>query len=233
MGHIAFGYLASKASAKLLKANFNIPLVLTLSVIPDIDILFSNQHIRLLEHRGPTHSVITALVVFTPFFIIYRKRAVPYFIALVQHSLVGDYIAGGKTQLLWPISAQYFGLPIDIKSSTNVTIEWIMFLAAMVIMLKTKDLAVFFRRQKSNLILIIPTSTVLLPPLLSIPLYVPIWLIPPHIVYVAVFLAAIFIELPQVFKLARDKFQMTFSKKRECRHGGGGLLPSTTDKSRL
>jgi membrane-bound metal-dependent hydrolase YbcI (DUF457 family) len=233
VGHIAFAYLSSKASGSLLKTKFNIPLILTLSVIPDIDILFSNQHLQLLEHRGPTHSVITALLVFTPFFMIYRKRAVPYFIALVQHSLVGDYIAGGKTQLLWPITAQYFGLPIDIRSSTNVTIEWTMFLASMIIMLKSKDVSTFFRRQKSNLILIIPTSTVLLPPFLSYPLDVPAWLIPPHIFYIAIFSAAILIELPHVLKPAENRSKIPTSAIIKCYDGAGGLLPRTTDRSRF
>jgi len=204
-----------------------------LSVIPDIDILFRILF-PFLEHRGPTHSLIAGLIVFTPFFVIYRRKAVPYFVALVQHSLIGDYIAGGPlgTQLLWPITTQYFGMTIDIRSPINVTIEWIIFLTSMIIMLKAKDVATFFRQQKSNLILIIPTSTVLLPPFLSYPLYVPIWLIPPHAVYIAIFLAAIFIELPQVPELIRDKSWVPFSTRRACYEGGGGLLPRTTDKSR-
>jgi len=147
--------------------------------------------------------------------------------------LIGDYIAGGQTQLLWPITTQYFGTTIDIRSPTNVTIEWIIFVASMIIMLKTKDTATFFRRQKSNLILIIPTATVLLPPFLGIPLGVPVWLIPPHTVYIAIFLTAIFIELPQIPKFHYRRFGRNFRQKAKIGYaGGGGLLPRTTDKSR-
>lgn len=203
MGHIAIAYLSSRASADLLKTKLNIPLVLTLSVLPDVDILFP-----FLQHRGPTHSVITALVVFAPFFIAYRKEAVPYFVALVQHALIGDFIAGGQeggTQLLWPITRQYFGTHVYITSSISVTVEWVTFLVSILIMLKTKDMATFFRQEKSNLILTIPTFTVLLPTFMRIPLYVPVQLIPPHLIYLAIFSTAIIIELVRVLRLRHNQ----------------------------
>lgn len=204
VGHLAFAYLSSKASATLLKTKLNIPLALMLSVIPDIDILIQKYLLPSLEHRGPTHSVIAAFLVFTPFFIVYRKKAVPYFVALVQHSLVGDYIAGGQIQLLWPLTNQYFGTTIGIRSLTNIAIEWTMFLASIIVMLMTEDFATFFRRQRSNLILAIPTFTVLLPPILSYPLDVPILLVPPHVVYAVMFSAAIVVELVAILEDPRQ-----------------------------
>lgn len=161
-----------------------------LSVIPDIDILFP-----MIQHRGPTHSIIAALIVFIPFFVAYRKEAVPYFVAMIQHSLVGDYIAGGKIQLLWPLTTRYFGTNIEIRSPLNVTIEWISFAIAIIVMLKTRDIITFFRPQTTNLILAIPTFTVLLPTFLSYPLYVPALLIPPHLAYMSIFSIAIVIQL--------------------------------------
>jgi membrane-bound metal-dependent hydrolase YbcI (DUF457 family) len=67
---MALGYLTSKATAKLTKTQLNIPLILTLSIIPDADILLHG----ILEHRGPAHSIIIALLSSTPFFILYRAR---------------------------------------------------------------------------------------------------------------------------------------------------------------
>jgi len=61
-------------------------------------------------HRGPTHSIISALIVFVPFFIVYRKKAVPYFIALISHSLIADFLIGGQIMLFWPLSQAEFGL---------------------------------------------------------------------------------------------------------------------------
>jgi membrane-bound metal-dependent hydrolase YbcI (DUF457 family) len=190
---MAFGYLSSKTSSSLLKTKLNIPLILTLSVLPDGDLL-AREIFPFIQHRGPTHSILSALIVFAPFFIIYRKQAVPYFIALVQHGLVGDYIAGGRVQLFWPITHAYFGLSMDIRSLTNQTLEWTMFLAAIMLMLKMKDHKQSFKPQTSNLILIVPTLTVLLPTLLSTPMEVPPMLIPPHIFYLILFAAAILIE---------------------------------------
>jgi hypothetical protein len=189
---MAFGYLSSRTSSGLLKTKLNIPLALTLAIIPDADLLF--QGIPFIQHRGATHSIISALIVFAPFFAIYRKQAVPYFMALVQHGLVGDYIAGGRVQLLWPVTHMYFGTSLDIRNLTNQTLEWTMFLAAIILMFKMKDYKAFFKPQASSLLLIIPAVTVLLPPFLSTPMEVPLLLIPPHIFYLVMFAAAILIE---------------------------------------
>ncbi|MDH5483221.1 MAG: metal-dependent hydrolase [Candidatus Bathyarchaeota archaeon] len=195
VGHFAIGYISSKATAKILKTNLNIPIVLMLSVIPDIDIL-----IPFVQHRGPAHSIITALIVFIPFFAIYRKRAIPYFIALIQHFLIGDYIAAGQVQLLWPLTTQQYGTNMSIFSPTNIALEWTTFLASIAIMVITKDAAKFFQPHNMNLLLSIPTFTVLLPTFLSFPLSVPTSLILPHLAYISLFLPSIIIDLSRALK---------------------------------
>jgi membrane-bound metal-dependent hydrolase YbcI (DUF457 family) len=182
-----------KASAKITKTKLNIPIALTISVIPDIDIL-----VPFLQHRGPVHSIVTLFMFFIPIFAIYRKKVIPYFLALIQHSLIGDYITGGGIQLLWPITTQYYGMGIGIKSQTNITIEWTMFLASIIMMLKTKDMAIFFQPHNSSLILSIPTFTVLLPTFLAFPLEVPPILILPHIVYLILLLTSILIDVRKI-----------------------------------
>jgi membrane-bound metal-dependent hydrolase YbcI (DUF457 family) len=152
-----------------------------------------------VEHRGPTHSLTMALVAFIPIFAVYHKKATPYLIALIQHSLIGDYITG-QTQLLWPITTQPYGIGIDILNPTNVTIELLLFLASTLIMVKTKDTATLLQPHKSNLILSIPTFTVLLPTLISFPSYVPTLLIIPHLVYIFIFSASIIIDLHKLLK---------------------------------
>jgi len=181
-----------------LKTKLNIPLVLTLSVIPDIDILIRTL-IPTLEHRGPTHSIIMAFIAFAPVLAIYHKKALPYLIALIQHSLVGDYITG-QTQLLWPVTTQSYGTGIDIVSQTNVTIELLVFLASTAIMVKTRDATTLLQPHKSNLTLFIPTFTVLLPTFISFPSYVPTVLIIPHLVYIFTFSVAIIIDLRKIFE---------------------------------
>lgn len=200
VGHFAFGYILCRLTAQATKTKLNIPLVITLSIIPDIDIL-----IPFLEHRGPTHSIIVAIIVFIPMFIIWRKSAFPYLIALIQHSLVGDFIAGGRTQLLWPLTSQLYGIEICIKSSANIALEWIVFLASAMIMLKTKDIQTLLQPHNSNLILSIPTFTVLLPTFLAFPLDVPLALIPPHMIFLALFSISLLIDSKQILKNALKK----------------------------
>lgn len=190
VGHFALGYILSKTSAKALKTNLNIPIILMLSIIPDIDLL-----IPFLEHRGLTHSIIIASIVFIPIFAIYYKKATPYFIALIQHSLIGDYLVGGKTQLLFPLTAQYYGTGLSIQSQTSIVLEWSAFLVSMLVMVAVKDIKIFFQPHNSNLILAIPTFTVLLPIFLAYPLQVPPILIAPHIVYLILFITSILIDL--------------------------------------
>ena len=194
---MALGYILGKGSARLVKTDLNIPLALMLSVIPDIDILA--EHIdglaSVIPHRGPVHSVLVALVVFIPIFIIYRKAALPHFIALIQHALIGDLFIGGQLELFWPITQQKFGFPTSIQSIQNVVLELSLFTISMILLLVTKDLHKMLQPNRSNLILAIPTFTVLLPTFVSYPLDVPILMIPPHVIYTIIFAASILIEL--------------------------------------
>lgn len=189
---MAFGYISGKTSSLILKTKVNLPLILTLSILPDTDLLL--EKVLPIQHRAATHSLITALIVFSPFFLIYRKRTLPYFIAYVQHSLVGDFIVG-TTQVLWPLSKMTFGLGIAMTSLTNQSLEWIMFLAAMIMMLKLKDYKTLLQPDVTNLILIIPAFALLLPTFFQRPMQVPILLVPPHIFFLIMFATALTIEI--------------------------------------
>ncbi len=192
VGHFAFGYVLAKLTTQVTKTEMNVPLVLTLSVIPDIDLL-----VPFVEHRGPFHSIIMAMIIFMPVFALYRKKVLPYFVALIQHSLIGDYIVGG-VQLLWPLTQQPYGLSVDIFSLANMTLEWLLFSAAAMVMLKTKDIMVLFQPHSSNMILAVPIFTVLLPTFLAFPLHVPMALVPPHIIYLTLFLTSLLIDLKKI-----------------------------------
>ena len=190
VGHLALGHICGYATSKMLKTDINLPIILLLSIAPDVDLL-----ILQLQHRGPTHSLISAITVFIPFLIVYKKRAIPYFIALVQHSLIGDLITGGNIQLLWPLNTQSYGIRIGIENPINIILEWIVFTASILIMLKTDHLTTLFTQHNSNLLLLAPISTVLLPTFLNYPLPVPTPLILPHLIYLIIFSTSIIINL--------------------------------------
>jgi membrane-bound metal-dependent hydrolase YbcI (DUF457 family) len=157
IGHLSIGYLAGKASARKLEVQLNMPLLLTASVIPDIDLL-----LRFLDHRGPTHSLITIFVLTVPFLILYRKTAVPYFVALASHSLIGDFFTGG-TQLFWPLSTEWYGaLNIDVTSLTNALLELVLFFVSVAVMFKTGDLRKI-AKDKYKISLLLPFGAILGP----------------------------------------------------------------------
>jgi membrane-bound metal-dependent hydrolase YbcI (DUF457 family) len=181
---MALAYLIAKPTSKLLKTNLLIPFAMVFSILPDVDIIVPSLH------RGPSHSLITALVIFIPIFALYHKKALPYFLALVSHSLIGDFLIGGQIQLLWPLTQNKYGnywFYTRITDPANIALELTLFAIATIFMFKTKDLFSFFRPSKSNLILVIPILTVLLPTFLSYPIEVPILLVAPHLFYLVVF----------------------------------------------
>ena len=161
VGHMAIAYLLGKGSSKVLRAKFNIPLLLVLSILPDVDIIydfFTGSDL----HRGPTHSIVVSLIAFIPLFIIYRKQAIPYFLALISHPLIGDFFIGGRVQLLWPFSTTQYGLHelgsyyIGITDPVNIALELSLFVIATLVLYKSGDWKVFFKSNKTHLVLIIP-----------------------------------------------------------------------------
>lgn len=190
VGHFALGYLTGRLASKSLGVNVNLPLLFLASVFPDIDILIPG-----LVHRGPLHSVILFCLLFLPIFAIYKKRAVPYFVAVIQHIVIGDYLIGGDLQLLWPLTSNLYGFHIGIASLTNIVLEWSLFIISIMFMIKTKDMFLLFKPHPSNMVLAIPVLAVLLPTIISFPLYVPLALLIPHIVYLILFTIPIIVDL--------------------------------------
>ena len=190
VGHFALGYLTGKLTSKSLGVNVNLPLLFLASVFPDVDILIPG-----LVHRGPLHSVVLFCLLFLPIFAIYKKRAAPYFVALIQHIIIGDYLIGGDLQLLWPFTTNTYGLYIGMGSLIHVALEWGLFIISMTFMVKTKDMIFLFKPHQTNMIISVPVLTVLLPAVISFPLYVPSSLLIPHIVYLILFTIPLIIDL--------------------------------------
>jgi len=194
VGHLALGYLSGKTTSKILNVNINIPLLFLASVLPDGDLLIPG-----LEHLRPLHSVIVLCLLFLPTFTFFGKRSIPYFVALIQHILIGDYLAS-HIPLLWPMTTNWYSLGIEMTSLTNIFIEWVLFLTSIVIMVKAKDAWLLFQHHPSNLILSVPVLAVLLPIFLSFPLSVPIELIIPHLTYLTIFSLSILTDLKSTLK---------------------------------
>jgi membrane-bound metal-dependent hydrolase YbcI (DUF457 family) len=124
IGHFALGYLTGKGTSKLAHVNINLPLLLVASILPDIDLLF----FRFMNHRGLTHSIIILTIIMIPFFVTYKKQALPYFAALLSHVFIGDLFTGGAA-FLWPITRVQIGLfNYEVNNLAIAVIELILFL---------------------------------------------------------------------------------------------------------
>jgi len=163
LGHLALGYLLGRFFARKLNENIILPLLFTLSIVPDVDFFIG------LPRHGPTHSIIFVSLVFLPFFLKYKKKALPYFIAVGQH-LLGDLFEIGGLMLFWPISSDmfvqanefgrriftFFGYPLySDYIRFDILLELICFLLALVFLVYG-DLHTLLNADLHNLVLIIP-----------------------------------------------------------------------------
>jgi membrane-bound metal-dependent hydrolase YbcI (DUF457 family) len=130
-GHIALGYLTAMLLQRFTKLKFNILIVWSFSVLPDIDYFLS-----FLKHRGATHSYL-AIMILVLISMKFRFMA-PYASAYISHLLVDIFYLPG-TQFLWPISQKNFVIDeiaiILFNSNIRLLIEAGLSLTMIIIML--------------------------------------------------------------------------------------------------
>jgi membrane-bound metal-dependent hydrolase YbcI (DUF457 family) len=204
IGHFALGYLTGKGVSKLLGVKINLPLLLVASVLPDIDLILEYLEPSLLMHRGPPHSIITFTVLMVPFFIKYRKQAIPYYVALMSHSLLGDLFTGGF-QMLWPLSQDWYAvLNTSVRSVPSIVVEMMLFTIAVVAMYKLQDLQALFEPGNHNLVLFLAFGATL-GPLLELnqgfESSIPAPLIPMSVFWITLFIYSMLLELCAKYKL--------------------------------
>jgi hypothetical protein len=155
VGHLSWGYILGKVTSNLINTECNLPFLFLISVTPDIDFLIPG-----LSHRTVTHSVIIYILFSLPFFMKYRKRALPYFVALCSHSFM-DYL-GAPTESLWPLHTHAFYPIINLALSVGITnLELAGFLASL-LYLKTGDFTEnLLKPQSLTLLLSIPAVEIL------------------------------------------------------------------------
>lgn len=194
VGHLALGYMTGKVATKLSDVKVNVPLLFLASILPDVDLILG------LEHRGPTHSLIVFALAFVPVFWLFGKHVVPFFVSLGSHSLLGDLFTGGGVQLLWPLFPERYGAQVQITSALNVSLEWTVFLLSMALLWKTQDVMSVLHHHPSNLLLTIPIVAIILPAFLSFPLIVPLMLVVPHLIFLAILGLSLMTDLKHVLK---------------------------------
>lgn len=197
---MALGYLTGKASSKVLGTGINIPLALILSVLPDIDLFLE----PLLRHGGPTHSLVILGILFLPVILIWKKACIPYVAATASHSLIGDYLTRSVNtrgvQLLFPITSRWYSAGLDEAELLYVYSEIVLFILFLSLLLLTRDAKFMTKDHLSNSLLVIPILTLAVPIVIDFPMHVPIELIIPHIVLIAMLILPILIVVNRLLR---------------------------------
>jgi len=188
IGHFGLGYLLGKACSKITHTPLNFPLLFTVSILPDLDLLFPD----FLVHRGPTHSLFFAMLVFCPFFVFYGKKSIPYFVALLSHSLLGDiYGTAMGIHLFWPFSDNWVWIfHLSNAGSISVGFELALFAISFMVMVLNNDFKRMLSCGKSKIFWLIPLGSVLGPLLIgqiNSDYTLPFLLVFPSLFYVAIF----------------------------------------------
>ena len=153
-GHLALGYLTGITTSKLVRRTVHLPLLLLIVILPDLDYILPG-----VPRRGPTHSLVVQGVAAIPFILIYRRRALPYLIALWGHS-VSDLFDVAGVQLFWPVSTyNHPVIPYQIIRQTDpylVPIEALLTGATVIGMVFTGSFWQLMKRDLTTLFLLGP-----------------------------------------------------------------------------
>jgi membrane-bound metal-dependent hydrolase YbcI (DUF457 family) len=152
LGHACWAYVTGQLAAYSTGVKPNLYLLLLLGMLPDIDLVLG---IFGVQHRTVTHSLLFWSILFGPFFARYRLAALPYFVAVAQHILLGDLVVG-RTDILWPLDLR-LGLGLPILSPVNLALEAGGLVLFVALSLKTKDL-LLTRSAALAIIVIVPLA---------------------------------------------------------------------------
>jgi len=167
----------------------NLALLFTVSVLPDFDLVL----FRFIKHRGPLHSLLFSLVICLPFIVRYKKKAIPYFVALLSHSLVGDIFTGGA-ELFWPFSTDLIYISnLSVTGIVSVGMEIAIFVASTLALIINKDFQRLLITKTSWVYWMLPIGAVMGPIFLTFDQFyhLPLLLVAPGLFYIVLFFYSI------------------------------------------
>ncbi|MGI8831662.1 MAG: metal-dependent hydrolase [Nitrososphaeraceae archaeon] len=138
VGHIAIAFIMCYVLSKILSIKrISFPLIMLLSVLPDIDIGFKLLGID-PGHRTFTHSAILALIVSVAAAFmakLQRSAILVYSIAYFTHILIGDILIN-SVNILYPFGVFQLGVGIKLNSLTDIVIEFVPLLGMTAIVIR-------------------------------------------------------------------------------------------------
>ena len=185
VGHMSVAYLLTRGLKRGRWQSMSIPLIWASSVLPDLDLLIPG-----INHMGPTHSIIFAIAAFLPLFLYKGKEVTPYFMGYASHTILGDLITNSNVWLLWPLTQRRFEVPLPFlcKHTFSPNLELALFGLFILVFIITKDYASELYSSGTRPLFLIPFIALLVPVVFGFPLPVPLRLVPPHLVFMAVIL---------------------------------------------
>ena len=185
VGHMSVAYLLTRGLKRGRWQSMSIPLVWVSSLLPDIDLLIPG-----INHMGPTHSIIFAIAAFLPLFLYKGKEVTPYFMGYASHTILGDLITNSNVWLLWPLTQRRFEVPLPFlcKHTFSMNLELALFGLFILVFIITKDYSSKLYSRGTRPLSLIPFTALLVPVVFGFPLPVPLRLVPPHLVFMAVIL---------------------------------------------
>lgn len=157
LGHMTWAYVWGMAFARKRSTKLFVPAVLMFGVLPDIDLFLRRFGV---VHHTFTHSFFFWFVVFAPFLMVFRLKAIPYLAAVVQHFAFGDFLVGSVT-ILWPFSTSFFGFNIPMPSALDAALEVAGLLLAIVVICLNGDLRSMLSTKTSNIWMFLPSLALL------------------------------------------------------------------------
>jgi membrane-bound metal-dependent hydrolase YbcI (DUF457 family) len=121
--------------------------------------------------------------------VVYKKKTIPYFVALLSHSLIGDIFSGG-IQLFWPFSRDMiFVSQLTGTGIISASMELSLFIICTAVMVINKDFQKLLSSKTNRMYWLIPLGSVLGPLLINVRGYnsLPLLLVTPTLFYIAVF----------------------------------------------
>ena len=202
LGHMSWAYVWAVVFAGRRGGKLFVPAVLMLGVLPDVDLFLGGFGVG---HHTFFHSLFFWVVLFVPFLVVYRRRVVPYLVAVLQHFAFGDFVVGA-VMLFWPFSLSYFGFSAAMMSVFDVALEIGGLLLAVGVMFFNGDLRRLLSVEKSNVLMVFPLLA-LVSSMLFFDVDVPIIPLVAHLLVSPVFAAIVLAHIVLVVFLAVSTVQ--------------------------
>lgn len=109
---MVWGYVLGRAASRYGKTTPSIPLLILAGALPDFDLFTGQPFATLFGHHGLSHSWLVICGLSIPFFVVFGKQTLPYFLAVVQHLIFGDLVTN-NIPILFPFTHSGYGVNLS------------------------------------------------------------------------------------------------------------------------